>query len=121
MTDPGTPSGGAADFLTAGSAGRRAGLAAGPRAVCQAVLRAFAATGGRASWDPPGAVLYVGRADCGGPAEHVTCGYLNFFVTHAAAGQWASQHPEVTGSVLDQASAEKLGVQTFGALLDGST
>jgi Alkylmercury lyase len=222
MTDPGTPSDSStAGFLTAGSAGRRAGLAAGPRAVYQAVLRAFAATGrppgpaaleemarpfgqtarqvlaglaaadflglddaggvrmaypfsarptphvvaitggprvysmcaldalgippmlgadavitsadpltsapvtvtfcgGRASWDPPGAVLYTGRADCGGPAEQVACGYLNFFASPASAGQWAREHPEVTGNILDQASAEKLAVQTFGALLDDS-
>src|SRR5260221_3365957 len=47
MTEPGlrTPEG-TVSFLAAGSAGKRAGLAAGPRAVYQAVLRAFAETGG---------------------------------------------------------------------------
>src|SRR5712691_12248536 len=38
-------SAGTAGFLAAGGAAKRAGLAAGPRAVYQAVLRAFAATG----------------------------------------------------------------------------
>jgi Alkylmercury lyase len=220
-SQPGTPpTDGTANFLAADSTGKRSGLAAGPRAVYQAVLRAFAATGrppgpaelqdaaqpfglaarnvlaelaaadylglddaghirmaypfsaqptqhvvaiaggprvysmcaldalgippmlgadavvtsadpltgapvtvtfcaGRASWDPPGAVLYVGRANCTGPAEEVACGYLNFFVSAASAGQWASQHLEVTGSTLNQASAEKLSVEIFGALLGG--
>ena len=35
-------------------------------------------------------------------------------VTVTFSGQWASQHPEVTGSILDQASAEAFGAQTFG-------
>jgi hypothetical protein len=42
--DPGT-SEGTVSFLAAGGAGKRAGLAAGPRVAYQAVLRAFAATG----------------------------------------------------------------------------
>jgi hypothetical protein len=74
---------------------------------------------GLASWDPPDAVLYVGRTDCAGSTEQVCCSYLNFFVDPASAGQWASQHPEVTGSILDQAQAETLGAETFGPLLDG--
>lgn len=50
MTEPGlrTP-GGTASFLAAGGAAKRAGLAAGQRAVYQAVLRAFAEAG-----RPPG-------------------------------------------------------------------
>jgi hypothetical protein len=50
MTEPGlgTPEG-TASFLAAGGAAKRAGLAAGPRAVYQTVLRAFAETG-----RPPG-------------------------------------------------------------------
>src|SRR5260370_9920704 len=42
--DPSAPAG-TAGFLAAGGAGKRAGLAAGPRAVYQAVLRAFATQG----------------------------------------------------------------------------
>jgi hypothetical protein len=78
-------------------------------------------SGGLASWDPPDAVLYVGRAGCDGRAEDVTCGYLNFFADPASAGLWASQHPQVTGSVLDHARAEKLGAETFGPLLRGGS
>jgi len=77
--------------------------------------------GGQASWDPPTAVVFSGYTDCHGPAEQVTCGYLNFFATPATASQWASQHPQVTGSVLDQARACELGAQTFGSLLGNGT
>ena len=42
--EPSAPAG-TAGFLAAGGAGKRAGLAAGPRAVYQAVLRAFATQG----------------------------------------------------------------------------
>jgi hypothetical protein len=50
MTEPGlsTPEG-TVSFLAAGGAAKRAGLAAGPRALYQAVLRSFAETG-----RPPG-------------------------------------------------------------------
>jgi Alkylmercury lyase len=77
-------------------------------------------SGGQASWNPPGAVVFAGCADCDGPSEQVSCGYLNFFASTASARQWASQHPDITGSVLDQARAEALGADTFGSLLDGS-
>lgn len=83
-----------------------------------AVTVTFAA--GQASWDPPGAILYVGRTGSDGSAEQMACGYLNFFASPASAAQWASGHSEVTGSVLDQVSAETLGAETFGSLLDGA-
>jgi hypothetical protein len=78
-------------------------------------------SGGLASWDPPGAVLYVGRTGHDGTTEQVSCGNLNFFASPDSAGQWASQHPEVTGSVLDQARAQTLGAQTFVPLLETGT
>src|SRR5258706_4524312 len=37
--------------------------------------------GARASWDPRGAVVFDGCASCDGPAEQVSCGYLNFFAS----------------------------------------
>jgi hypothetical protein len=77
--------------------------------------------GPSASWDPPGTVVFNGYTQCDGPAEQVTCGYLNFFATAASASQWASQHPEVTGRVIDHARAQALGAQTFGSLLSEGT
>jgi Alkylmercury lyase len=73
------------------------------------------------TWDPPGAVVFNGSTGCDGPSEQVCCGYLNFFASASSARQWASQHPEVTGSVLDPARAQALGTRTFGALLSDGT
>ena len=73
--------------------------------------------GGQAIWNPADAVVFAGCADCDGPSEQVSCGYLNFFASPTAARQWASEHPDITGSVLDQASAEALGAQICGSLL----
>ena len=73
---------------------------------------------GKASWDPAGAVAFSGCAPGGGPAERTCCGYLNFFAGPASAREWASQHAEVTGAVLDQAAAQALGAEVFGQLLD---
>jgi Alkylmercury lyase len=73
---------------------------------------------GHAHWEPATAVVFAG-ADGVGTAEQARCGYLNFFTTPASAARWAAQHPMVTGSVLDQASAQALGKQIFGPLLTG--
>ena len=77
--------------------------------------------GATVSWDPAGAVVFAGRTGCDGPAEQVSCGYLNFFTDPATAQQWASQHPEISGSVLDHARAEALAAQTFASLLSDGT
>ena len=71
-------------------------------------------------WDPQDAVVFDGCVGGDGPAEQVCCGYLNFFASRASATEWARQHPGVAGTVLDQASAEREGAQTFGSLLDGT-
>jgi Alkylmercury lyase len=77
--------------------------------------------GAHVSWEPPGAVVFDGGTGREGPSEQVCCGYLNFFASASSARHWASQHPEVTGSVLDQARAQALGAQVFGSLLSGRT
>jgi hypothetical protein len=71
------------------------------------------------AWDPATAVVYVGRADgqCAGPSASVCCGYINFFVTWAAASAWAASHPEITGGILGQARALQAGIAIFGQLL----
>ena len=78
-------------------------------------------TGATARWEPRTAVVFDGCAGGDGWAEQVCCGYLNFFVSRATAADWARQHPEVTGSVLDQARAERIGAETFGSLLAGTS
>jgi Alkylmercury lyase len=42
---------------------------------------------------------------------------MNFFVTRAAASAWAASHPEITGGILNQASAVQIGIGIFGQLL----
>lgn len=74
-------------------------------------------TGATARWHPRAAVVFDGCAGGDGPAEQVCCGYLNFFASEASATEWTRQHPGVSGSVLDQVSAERLGAETFGSLL----
>jgi hypothetical protein len=75
-------------------------------------------TGNTVSWHPPSAVAYAGYAGDGGPAEKVSCGYLNFFIDLSSAQKWASRHNEVTGGSLDQLTAQELGAEIFGRLLD---
>jgi hypothetical protein len=77
-------------------------------------------TDGRATWRPPGAVVYYGACDSSGPAVTVCCGYLRFFTDRANALSWAAQRPEAAGQVLDQAEAERLGAQILGPSLTDS-
>ncbi|MET7714465.1 alkylmercury lyase family protein [Streptomyces sp. NPDC005407] len=77
-------------------------------------------TGGRTTWEPATAVVYVGQRSCTGPAADVACGALNFFTSGATARTWAEQHPDVTGQAVDQTRAEALGRAVFGPLLAGS-
>ncbi len=90
------------------------------------------ADGKTAAWQPSAAVVFSGqRTSCGtldlrssapviAPAAEVCCGYMNFFATPASAAAWATVHPEVTGEVLDQTAALRLGVAIFGHLLTDS-
>ncbi|MER5760586.1 alkylmercury lyase family protein [Streptomyces sp. NPDC002082] len=72
---------------------------------------------GHTVWEPPSAVVFVGRRSCSGPAAAVCCDALNFFKDTATARSWAALHPDVTGQVVGQERAQEIGRQTFGALL----
>ncbi|TDU05121.1 alkylmercury lyase-like protein [Streptomyces sp. 846.5] len=74
-------------------------------------------TGGRMVWEPAGAVVFVGRRCCAGPAATVCCDVLNVFTSGDCARRWAQDHADIIGRVLDQSAAEQLGVQTLGPLL----
>ena len=72
----------------------------------------------RARWAPRTAVVFAGDAgDPGCPSVDRCCGYISFFATGRAARAWARRHPEITGTVLRQAGALRIGIDTFGALL----
>ena len=74
-------------------------------------------TAGTSTWDPAGAVVFVGATAGGGPSADCCCGYLNFFTDRAAATAWTDAHPNVPGQILDRADAEALGIRLFGSLL----
>jgi len=44
---------------------------------------------------------------------------LNFFANERNARTWHAAHPEVSGALADQATAHRLGAETFGDLLQG--
>jgi hypothetical protein len=73
--------------------------------------------GGRSSWDPPAAVVFIGADLGGGPSADCCCDYLNFFADREAAQAWTTTHPHVPGQILSQDEAEDLGVRLFGHLL----
>ena len=105
------------------------------------------ADGKTAEWQPVTAVVFNGRLisgeacgpgpsgeacgpgpsgeACGpGPSAvpasaEVCCGYMNFFGTRASAAAWGAAHPEITGEILGQAAALRLGVDIFGRSLEG--
>lgn len=85
---------------------------------------------GEAVWDPATAVVFAGQRRGCGPcpdsatgsgagsvAAEVCCGQVNFFTSRASAAAWADIHPEVTGRILKQTGALRLGGQIFGPLL----
>jgi Alkylmercury lyase len=79
---------------------------------------------GKTVWQPSTAVVFNGRLisgeACGpgpsaGPASaDVCCGYMNFFGSRANAAAWDAAHPGITGEILGQAAALRLGVDIFG-------
>jgi hypothetical protein len=72
---------------------------------------------GRYVWDPPTAVVFLSAAAGDGPSVDSCCNDLNFFTTPASAQTWITAHPQLRGEILDPVSAERLGQDTFGALL----
>ncbi|MGN5380752.1 alkylmercury lyase family protein [Streptomyces lasalocidi] len=74
-------------------------------------------TGTSTTWQPTTAVVYYGTHPGTGPAAAVCCGYLRFLTDRAAAEQWTGQHTDISGTVLDQTEAERVGADIFGPLL----
>jgi len=77
------------------------------------------------TWNPRDAVVFVGAIgaadDCCSttPSVDRCCTVLNFFANKRNARAWHAAHPEVSGAVADQATAYRLGAETFGGLLQG--
>ncbi len=74
-------------------------------------------TGGKTTWEPASAVVYYGARAGSGPAAAVCCGYLRFFTDRATAEQWTGDQAGLSGEILNQKDAERLGADIFGPLL----
>lgn len=83
--------------------------------------------GGRLAWQPETAVVFVGGnspadPDCCDPvtrpaAADRCCGVMNFFTDADSAQAWIGQHPAVSGVVLSQRQAWRMGVDIFAHVL----
>ena len=88
----------------------------------QPVIVTVTKNGTTATWEPATTVVFDGcLASCADgpamPSAQVSCGFMNFFATTASAAAWAAAHPEVTGKMLGQKAALRLGGEIFGPLL----
>jgi hypothetical protein len=72
---------------------------------------------GEATWEPATACVVVGCAEGDGPVSQTLCPTVNFFASPASAEVYAAAHPEVDGQILNQESALRSGVASFGLLL----
>ena len=72
---------------------------------------------GGTTWSPDTTVVFVGADAGGGASADCCCDYLNFFVDHAAAQTWTSEHRGVPGQIISRREAEDLGRRLFGHLL----
>jgi len=78
----------------------------------------------QARWRPRRAVVFSGAAsDAEGACRAVdrSCGHINFFTSSRAAREWASRHPEITGTTLGHAQALRHGIAEFGALMHAAS
>jgi hypothetical protein len=98
---------------------------ADPR-TAEPVLITVRPDGAAARWQPSAGVVFSGQRMPTGPggacaaSAEVCCAFMNFFASHASADAWADAHPEISGEVLRQAAALRLGKDIFGHLLGGS-
>lgn len=89
--------------------------------------------GGQAIWQPDTAVVVFDGADtavagsccppgdsseCSVAAVDRGCGVMNFFTSPGSAHAWLAQHPQVSGAVLGQEQALRIGIDIFGRLPD---
>ncbi|SEB46998.1 Alkylmercury lyase [Amycolatopsis tolypomycina] len=74
-------------------------------------------TGGRTTWNPATAVVFLSAYAGGGPSADNCCGYLNAFPDRDAGESWAAAHLHIPGELIDGSQAEQLGRHIFGNLL----
>ncbi|MFV8311969.1 alkylmercury lyase family protein [Mycobacteroides chelonae] len=69
---------------------------------------------------PDSTAVFLGFHTGEGPSADTCCTLLNFFTDSESAHRWADQHPQVTGLVIDLATATQCGAAIFGSLLAGA-
>jgi hypothetical protein len=72
---------------------------------------------GRWTWTPASTVVLVARTGQRGPSAQCTCGHVNFYTRAEHAQTYLDAHLELTGRVVDQATAVELAGGVFGGLL----
>ena len=87
---------------------------------------------GLATWQPASAVAVDGTDASAGSSGRVgrdrdgrvvptvdrCCTVMNFFASADSAHSWLAEHPQVSGAVLTEDEALRLGTEIFGRLLD---
>lgn len=71
------------------------------------------------TWHPAAAVVVVAHADCCGTLADTLCGSINFHADQNHAQTYLDNHPELRGSIVDQADAIALADSAFRRLLAG--
>ena len=72
---------------------------------------------GQVRWTPESAVVVAGAMAPGGDSCQGCCPVLNFFVSHASAKRWLSEHPQVRGRPISMQEAAAAGRAVFGDVL----
>ncbi len=72
-------------------------------------------------WAPAATVVLIAQTGAGGPSAECTCGHVNFYTNAQRARAYLDGHPDLTGRVLDQATAVELAGGVFGGLLRAAT
>ncbi|TDZ81809.1 alkylmercury lyase family protein [Mycobacteroides salmoniphilum] len=66
---------------------------------------------------PDSTAVFLGLHTGEDPSADTCCTLLNFFTDSESARRWADQNPQVTGLVIDVATATQCGAAIFGSLL----
>lgn len=69
------------------------------------------------TWRPESTVVLIAQTGHGGPSAYCTCGHVNFYRHAEHAHGYLDAYRELTGRVVDQATAVELACGVFGGLL----
>jgi hypothetical protein len=76
---------------------------------------------GTATWRPSDTAVLLGRSAACAHAANGICPFINFFTSPQSAQSWITRHPAVEVWHLDQDTALRLAIRTFGDLLTVAT